>query len=62
MDTIFTVRNQDLERLSAQEAVDFFRELLWAEATSLGIGKTLSTSRVRLPLSMVECVLFGSRN
>lgn len=41
MDTIFTVRNQDLERLSAQEAVDFFRELLWAEAASIGIGKHL---------------------
>lgn len=41
MDTIFTVKNEDLERLSPQEAVDFFRELLWAEATTLGIGKNL---------------------
>ncbi len=41
MDTIFTVKNKDLESLSPQEAVDFFRELLWAEATILGIGKDL---------------------
>jgi len=41
MDTIFSVRNQDLERLSPQQAVDFFRELLWAEAARLGIGKNL---------------------
>ncbi len=41
MDTIFTVKNEDLERLSPQEAVDFFRELLWAEAATLGIGKNL---------------------
>lgn len=39
--TISTVGNEALERLSPQEAVDFFRELLWAEATSLGIGKNL---------------------
>ena len=41
MDTIFTVKNDDLERLSPEEAVDLFRELLWAEATALGLGKNL---------------------
>lgn len=41
MDTIFTVKNKDFDRLSPQEAVDFFRELLWAEATVLGIGENL---------------------
>ena len=41
MDTIFTVKNEDLEHLNPQEAVDFFRELLWAEAAALGIGKNL---------------------
>jgi hypothetical protein len=41
MDTIFTVTNEDLQRLNPEEAVDFFRELLWAEATSIGIGKNL---------------------
>ncbi len=42
METILTVKNEHLERLSPQEAVDFFRELLWAEATVLGIGKNLT--------------------
>ena len=41
MDTIFTVKAEDLARLSSQEAVELFRELLWAEATALGIGKHL---------------------
>ena len=41
MDTILTVRNEDLQRLNPEEAVDFFRKLLWAEATSIGIGKNL---------------------
>lgn len=41
IETIFTVKNQDLERLDPQESVDIFRELLWAEATSMGIGKNL---------------------
>lgn len=38
METIFTVRNDDLGRLGPQEAVDFFRELLWAEARRIGIA------------------------
>jgi len=37
MDTIFTVRNDDLERLSPVEAVNLFRELLWAEARKISI-------------------------
>lgn len=41
METFFSVRNQDLDRLSPNEAVDLLRELLWAEATVLGIGKHL---------------------
>jgi len=41
MQTIFTVTNPDLERLSPEQAVDIFRELLWAEAATLGIGKNL---------------------
>jgi len=36
--TIFSVRNQDLARLGPREAVDFFRELLWAEARRIGVG------------------------
>ena len=38
MDTIFTVTNEELNSLNPEGAVDFFRELIWAEATSLGIG------------------------
>ncbi len=41
METMFTVGVEDLKRLTAQQAVDFFRELLWAEATALGIGRNL---------------------
>ena len=39
-DTIFTVKNENLELLTPGQAVDFFRELLWAEATHLGIPKS----------------------
>jgi hypothetical protein len=41
METFFSVRNQDLDRLSPDEAVDLLREMLWAEASVLGIGKNL---------------------
>jgi hypothetical protein len=37
LDTIFTVKNEDLNRLSPAEAVTSFRELLWAEARRQGI-------------------------
>jgi hypothetical protein len=39
INTILTVKPDDLSRLGPKEAVDLFRELLWAEATSVGIGK-----------------------
>ncbi|MDE0041014.1 MAG: hypothetical protein OXT74_03195, partial [Candidatus Poribacteria bacterium] len=35
--TIFTVNNSDLERLDPHTAVDFFRNMLWAEARRIGI-------------------------
>ncbi len=38
--TLFTVRREDLERLDAREAVDFFRELLWAEARTIGLPRS----------------------
>src|SRR6266516_4446105 len=41
METMFTVGVEDLKRLTAQQVVDFFRELLWVEATALGIGRNL---------------------
>ena len=37
-DNIFTVTNEVLGRLDDQTAVDFFQQLLWAEARRLGIG------------------------
>ncbi len=40
MSSIFTVRNQDIERLSAMEAVELIRDLLWAEAQRLGLPTT----------------------
>jgi hypothetical protein len=36
-DTIFTVKNEDLNRLSPAEAVTCFRHLLWSEAQKQGI-------------------------
>jgi hypothetical protein len=41
MKTILTVTTDDLSRLSPQEAVDFFSQLLWIEATAIGLGKNL---------------------
>ena len=37
-DNIFTVTNEVLGRLDDRTAVDFFQQLLWAEAPRLGIG------------------------
>ena len=36
-ETIFTVRNEDLTQLNQNTAVEFFQQLLWAEAHQLGI-------------------------
>ena len=41
MDTIFTVTAEHLAALTSEEAVSIFRELLWAEASTVGIGKSL---------------------
>ena len=50
-DTIFTVRNEDLNRLDQNTAVDFFQKLLWAEARRLGveISKINISTRVNVP-------------
>lgn len=37
IDTIFTVKNEYLNRLDQNTSVEFFRKLLWAEARRLGI-------------------------
>lgn len=41
MYTIFTVKKEDIDRLTPEEAVDVFRELLWAEANSIGLARSL---------------------
>ena len=41
MTSIFDVTPDDLSTLTESAAVDVFRELLWAEATAMGIGKDL---------------------
>src|SRR5450631_2216021 len=46
--TIFSVGSRDLANLGADLAVGIFRELLWAEATTLGIGKHL----INIPTSI----------
>lgn len=48
MKNIFTVEKADLERLNSEEAVDFFRELLCAEAHTMGIP----TNNINIPLNI----------
>ncbi len=38
--SIFTVSGADLERLDARDAVEYFGELLWAEARRIGLPVT----------------------
>ena len=49
-DTIFTVTKEDLALLNEHTAVDFFRELLWAEARRIGIeiSKINVSSRIHV--------------
>jgi len=51
METIFTVRNEDLHRLNPEEAVGFFRELLLAEARriSVPIAKVQISTWINVP-------------
>jgi hypothetical protein len=51
METIFTVTNEDLSRLSPHEAVELFRELLWAEARRIGLptNRVTITSQIYVP-------------
>src|SRR5437879_3263621 len=61
--TAFTVTPQRLSALSASDAVDVVRELIWAEASDMGIGKDL----INIPTAItvadggvdaeVDCVL-----
>ena len=62
MDTIFSVRNEDLARLSPQEAVNIFRELLWAEAGRIGIGisKIHVSSWIDVPDGGIDAIVEGN--
>lgn len=62
METIFTVKNEDLARMSPEEAVEFFRELLWAEARRIGISitKILISTRINVPDGGVDATVQGS--
>jgi hypothetical protein len=61
METIFTVKNANLELLTALEAVDFFRELLWAEAVTLGIPKNCInvSSEITTPDGVLDSVFLN---
>lgn len=52
METIFTVKNEHLNRLDQNTAVDFFRRLLWAEARRIGIG--LSKIHVSIRVNVAD--------
>jgi len=41
MNTIFSITGNDLSQLGPELAVDVFRELLWAEAATIGVAKSL---------------------
>lgn len=59
LDTIFTVRNEHLLRLSADEAVLFFADLLRAEARRLGLPVTSVniSSRTNVPDGGVDAAI-----
>ena len=58
-DTIFTVKNEDLDRLHSTTATLFFRELLWAEARRIGIeiSKINVSSRINVPDGGVDATV-----
>ncbi len=51
IDTILTVKNEHLKSLKPEEAVNLFRELLWAEASRIGIplSKINVSSWINIP-------------
>jgi hypothetical protein len=60
--TILTVRNEDLARLGAGEAVDFIRELLWAEARRIGLSTTEInvSAAVNMPDGGIDASVVGT--
>jgi len=59
METIFTVRNEDLARLSPGESVELFRELLWAEGrrTGIPISKVRISTWINVPDGGVDAII-----
>ena len=59
IDTIFTVKNEHLNRLNEYTAVEFFRKLLWAEARSLGIelSKIKVSREVKIPDDGIDALV-----
>jgi len=51
----FTLYTGDLWQLGPAEAVQAFRELLWAEATTLSIAKTLIDVLGSVTARMLHC-------
>ena len=51
MSTIFEVTNNDLNRLTAQTAVDRFQDMIWADARRIGVPATAinAPSRITVP-------------
>ena len=57
-DNIFTVKNEDFDRLTQNTAVEFFQRLLWAEARRLGIEISINASdRVNVPDGGVDATV-----
>ena len=58
-DTIFTVKNEDLDRLDSTAATLFFRKLLWTEARRIGIeiSKINVSSRFNVPDGGVDATV-----
>jgi hypothetical protein len=58
-DIIFTVTNDDLDRLDERTAVDFFQRMLWAEARRIGIeiSKINVSSRIHVPDGGVDAAV-----
>src|SRR2546423_15514202 len=59
MNNIFTVKNEDLQKFNPQQAVEVFRDLLWAEARRLGvpINKVRISSRINVRDGGVDAVV-----
>jgi hypothetical protein len=64
MNNIFTVTNQDLQRLNPQQAVEVFRELLWAEAWRMGLprNKVRTSSLINVPDGGIDATVEADEN